>query len=93
MNGSNGKQGTRVTGTDQQRHYVVGTNRQSIEALERFQSVAEDLKHTLASLQLDDFIGDCDDHAESWSGGRHIDRVYIKSGLTFKGQDKTQWPE
>lgn len=70
-----------------------GPTDNSNEALERFQSVAEDLKDTLASLQLDDFIGDYDDHTESWSGGRNIDRVYIKSGLTLKGQDRNQWPD
>jgi hypothetical protein len=50
------------------------------------------LKDTLASLQADDFIGDYDEHTESWSGGRNIDRIYIKGGLTFKGQDESQWP-
>jgi hypothetical protein len=65
----------------------------SLQTLERFQSIAEDLKDTLASLQADDFIGDSDDHTESWSGRHYIDRVYVKSGLTFKGQDKSQWPD
>ena len=60
-----------------------GPTDNSIEALERFQSVAEDLKDTLENLQLDDFIGNYDEHPESWSGHRYIDRVYIKGGLTF----------
>ena len=64
---------------------------ESVETAQGAQRKTE--KVAVTSLKLDDFIGDYDEHTESWSGGRHIDRVYIKGGLTFKGQDKSQWPE
>ena len=70
-----------------------GPENGSREALERFQVEAEDLKATLASLRASDFIGDYSEHSEQWSGHRNIDRIYIKGGLTLKGQDREQWPE
>jgi hypothetical protein len=63
------------------------------EARERFDQIeADDLTETLDSLIADDFIGEYTTHEETFSGKRRIDGVLITKGLTFKGQDKEQWP-
>ena len=64
----------------------------SAEAHERFQSEAEDLMEILDNLKAYDFIGDYTFKRESYSGKRHIVRVLITKGLTFRGQDENQWP-
>lgn len=39
------------------------------------------------------FIGNYRAHVESYTGKRRIDRILITEGLTFKGQDKSSWPQ
>lgn len=64
------------------------------EARERFDKVeAPEITDTLDNLIDDDFIGDYTTHKESYSGKSRTDRILITNGLTFKGQDKSQWPE
>jgi hypothetical protein len=70
-----------------------GPSDNSPEAHERFQAEAEDLLEILDGLIAGDFIGDYTFKRESYSSNRHIVRVHVTKGLTFKGQDKSQWPE
>ncbi len=61
---------------------------------ERFHKVeVPELMEVLDTLIDDDFIGGYTTHQESHSGKRRLDRVLMTKGLTFKGQDKSQWPE
>jgi hypothetical protein len=62
-------------------------------ALETFQHEAERLKATLQNLHADDLIDGYDEHRESRTSHGYIDLVYVKGGLTLKGQDTSQWPE
>jgi hypothetical protein len=65
----------------------------SEENRERFDQVeAVKLTAILDRLIADDFVGGYITHKESYSGKRRIDRVLVNKGLTFKGQDKSQWP-
>jgi hypothetical protein len=71
-----------------------GPSDNSEAARERFDAVeVEVLMEVLDKLIADDFIGNYKTHNESHSGKGRVDRVHITQGLTFKGQDKTQWPE
>jgi len=70
-----------------------GPKDQSGEALERFQVEAESIMEELDWLIANGFIGDYRPHNESHTSERFIDRILITEGLTFKGQDKKQWPE
>jgi hypothetical protein len=64
------------------------------EARERFDQVeADNLMAILNNLIAGDFIGGYTTHKESYSGKRRIDRVLVNKGFTFKGQDKSQWPD
>ena len=66
----------------------------SENAREYFDQVqCPELIETLDLLVANDFIGDYTTHEESHSGKRRIDRVHITKGLTFKGQDKSEWPD
>jgi hypothetical protein len=61
---------------------------------ERFDKVeATQITNALDNLIADDFIGDYSTHRESYNGKRRTDRILITKGLTFNGQDKSQWPE
>jgi hypothetical protein len=64
------------------------------EARERFDQVeADNLTAILDRLIAGDFIGGYITHKESYSSKHRIDRVLVNKGLTFKGQDKSQWPD
>jgi hypothetical protein len=63
-------------------------------ARESFDKVeATESMEVLDRLIAADFIGDYTTHEESHSGKRRLDRILITKGLTFKGQDKSQWPD
>lgn len=64
----------------------------SPDAHERFQAEAKDLMEILDGLIANRFIGKYISKRESYSGKRHIVRVLITKGLTFKGQNKDEWP-
>jgi hypothetical protein len=64
----------------------------SDDAHERFQAEAKELMRVLDRLVATGFIGKYTSKTESYSGKRHLVRIAITHGLTFKGQDKNQWP-
>jgi hypothetical protein len=65
----------------------------SDEAADHFNEKARRLMESLDRLIGHGFIGNYRAHVESYSGKRRIDRILITEGLTFKGQDRSTWPE
>ena len=65
----------------------------SEDSLQRFDAEARDLMDTLDNLIHAGLIGNYRAHVESYTGKRLIDRLLITEGLTFQGQDKSQWPD
>jgi hypothetical protein len=67
-----------------------GTNEADYE---KFEAELTDLTDALDWLVSNDYIGGYDDsHTESHTRNRYRDRVLITAGLTFKGQDRSTWP-
>lgn len=71
----------------------MGTTGQHRRAAEKFDKDARYLMDSLDRLIALGFIGNYRAHVESYTGKRRIDRILITEGLTFKGQDKSSWPQ
>lgn len=75
-----------------QREMAFGPRDNTPLASEQFQAEAQEIIDSLNWLVAEDFIGGYEPHEESHTKG-DIDRILITGGLTFKGQDKSQWPD
>jgi hypothetical protein len=71
-----------------------GPSDTSFAAHEKFKAELPELTDALDWLVSEDYIGGYDDsHTESYTGKGYHDRVLITGGLTFKGQDRSTWPD